>query len=44
MTSHIYDDIVECIIRVMVGAPLKENGENGLAMPKMPIITIMVVH
>lgn len=34
------DDIVEGIIRVMKGAPLKENGEDGLPIPPYAVYNI----
>lgn len=34
------DDIVEGIVRVMGGAPLKENGENGLPLPPYAVYNI----
>lgn len=34
------DDIVEGIVRVMGGAPLKENGEDGLPLPPYAVYNI----
>lgn len=34
------DDIVEGIIRVMQGAPIKENGEDGLPLPPYAVYNI----
>ena len=34
------DDIVEGILRVMKGAPVKENGEDGLPLPPYAVYNI----